>query len=255
MDGDGDGAFGYTIEGSGEGLAEASLLDAVGPTLNNVSIPAAVTAGVPATFSVEPVDRVVPTPSVSWSFGDATSASGDTVTHTFANPGTYSVSVTATVAPGDSATHTGTITVVAPVLPAVPAFHVATLGSATVAADSHGRVHLKVACPAGGAACAGTVTLTLPATASGLAVAARSQGTPVTVAAGDASFSAAAGVSTTVSIALPTPVLQLLKRHHHLTLAVALESHNATGQSVITSGKVLVKAYVKPKKAKGKKKK
>ncbi len=163
--------------------------------------------------------------------------------------------MTAEAAPDDSATHTGTITVVAPVLPTVPVFHAATLGSATVTADSHGRVHLQVACPAGGAACAGTVTLTLPATASGLAVAARSQGTPVTVAAGDASFSAAVGVSTTVNVALSTPVLQLLKRRHHLTLMVALESHNATGQSATSSSKVLVDAYVKPKRAKGKKKK
>ena len=41
MDSDGDGAVGYTIQG-GEGLPEASLLDAGGPTLDNVSIPAAV---------------------------------------------------------------------------------------------------------------------------------------------------------------------------------------------------------------------
>jgi PKD repeat protein len=253
MDNDGDGAVGYTIQGS-EDLPEVSLLDGGGPTLKNVSIPATATAGAPVTFSVAPVDQVDPTLGVSWAFGDASTASGDTVTHTFADPGAYSVSVTADAAPGDSATHTGTITVVAPALPAVPAFHAATLGTSTVAADSHGRVRLKVVCPAG-AACAGAVTLTLSATASGLAVAARAQSTPVTVAAGRASFSVAAGASTTVSFALPTPVLQLLKRHHHLTLTAALESHGATGQSTTTSGKVLVKAYVKPKKAKGKKKK
>ncbi len=254
MDNNGDGAVGYTIQGS-EDLPEVSLLDAGGPTLKNVSIPATATAGAPVSFSVAPVDQVDPTPGVSWSFGDASTASGDTVTHTFANPGTYGVSVMAEAAPGDSATHTATITIVAPVPPAVPAFHAATLGTATATADSHGRLHLQVACPAGGAACAGTVTFTLPATASGLAVAARTNGTPVTVAAGHASFSAAAGASTAVSIALPTPVLQLLKRHHHLTLTVALESHDASGQSATSSGKVLVKAYVKPKKAKGKKKK
>ncbi len=256
MSGDGDGAFGFIAEESGGGfIPRVSLLDAVGMALEKVSIPATATAGVPVTFSAQPVDHAFPAPTVSWSFGDASSASGSSVTHTFTNPGTYSVSVTADAAPGDSATHTATITVVAPVLPAAPVLHAATLGTSTVTADSHGRVHLKVACPAGGAACAGTMALTLPATASGLAVAARVHGTPVTVAAGDVSFSAAAGASTTVSIALPAPVLQLLKRHHHLTLAVALESHNAGGQSATSSGKVLVKAYVKPKKAKGKKKK
>jgi PKD domain-containing protein len=256
MSGDGDGAFGFIAEESGgEFIPRMSLLDTVGVELEKVSIPTTATAGVPVTFSAQPRDRAFSAPTVSWAFGDASSASGSSVTHTFTNPGTYSVSVTADAAPGDSVTHTGTIIVVAPVLPAVSAFHAATLGTSTVSADNHGRVHLKVACPVGGAACAGTATLTLPATASGLAVAARVRGTPVTVAAGDASFSVAAGASMTMSVALPTPVLQLLKRHHHLTLTFALESHNASGPSATTSGEVLVKAYVKPKKAKGKKKK
>ena len=147
--------------------------------------------------------------------------------------------MTATVAPGDSRdAHRPRSPSPRPAVLArsgVPAFHAATLGSATVAADNHGRVHLKVACPAGGAACAGTVTLTLPATASGLAVAARSQGTPVTVAAGDASFSAGgwglddgerrvARPGAAAAEAPPPPA----------RLWSPLESHNATGQSVIT---------------------
>ncbi len=247
MDSAGDGVVGFTVQGSEE-LPEVSLLDAGGPTLGNVSIPATATAGAPVTFSVAPLDQVDPTPGVSWSFGDASNASGDSVTHTFADPGTYSVSVTATVAPGDAATRTATIVVTAPVLPAPPAFHAATLGSASVSADSHGGVQLKIACPAGGAACAGTVTLTLPATASGLAVAARAQGTPVTVAAGHASFSAVGGTSTTVSVTLPAAVRRLLQRHHRLTLTAAVESQGASGQSATVSGEVLVKAYVKPKK-------
>jgi hypothetical protein len=253
MDSDGDGVVGFTIEG-GEDLPEVSLLDAGGPTLQSVSIPATATAGSPVTFSVAPVDQVDPTPGVSWAFGDATTAGGDTVTHTFADPGTYSVSVTATVAPGDSATRTASIAVAAPAPTAsgVP-FRAATLGSAAVTVDSHGRMPLKIACPAGGAACAGTVTLTLPATASGLAVAARAEGAPVTLAAGQASFSATAGGSTTVSVALPSPVLQLLKRHHHLTLAAALESQGASGQSATTRGEVPIKAYIKPKRPKKKK--
>jgi len=256
MSGDGDGILGFIAEESGGGfLPRVSLLDAAGIALEKVSIPATATAGVPVAISAQPIDQVFPTPTVSWSFGDSSTASGNSVTHTFTNPGTYSVSVTAEAAPGDSATHTGTITVVAAVPPAVPAFHAATLGTATATTDSHGRLHLPVACPPGGAACAGTVTLTLPATATGLAVAARAHGTPVTVGAGTASFSAAAGASTTVSIALPAPVLQLLKRHHHLTVTVALESHDTAGHSATTGGEVLVKAYVKPKKAKQTKKK
>jgi hypothetical protein len=255
MSEDGDGAFGFVAQQESEVSAEVGLLDSAGVAPGEVSIPASATAGSPVSFSAAPVDAVFPQPTVTWAFGDAASASGDTVTHTFVDPGTYSVSVTATVAPGDSETHTGTITVVAPVLSATPAFHAAKLDASTVTADRQGRVHLLVACPAGGAACAGTVTLTLPVTASGLAVAARAQGTRVTVAAGNASFNASAGASTMVSISLPTRVLQLLKRHHHLTLTVTLESHNASGQSATTSGKLLIKAYVKPKKPKRTKKK
>jgi PKD domain len=257
IDGVGDGVVGFTIEG-GEALPEVSLFDVGGPTLENVSIPAAATAGAPVSFSVAPVDQVDPRSAVTWSFGDASTASGDTATHTFADPGTYSVSVTATVAPGDSVTRSAAITIAAPpsTTPAVaPAFHAATFGSSTVSADGHGRVHLNIACPAGGAACAGVVTLTLPATASGLSVAARATGTAVTIPAGHASFEAAAGASTTVSVTLPSAVLGLLSRHHRLTLAVAVESHGASGQSASTGAKVLVKAYAKPKHVKRKKKK
>jgi PKD domain len=250
---DGDGAVGFVgQESGGADFLDMSLLDTAGVSPGRLSIPATATAGVPVTFAAEPVDEIFPTPTVSWAFGDASTAGGQAVTHAFANPGTYSVSVTVTAAPGDSVTHTGTITVTAP---PVSVFHTATLGSRSVTADSHGRVHLKVACPAGGAACAGTVTLTLPATASALAVAARAKGTAVIVPAGQVSFSAAAGSSITVSVALPSTVLRLLERHHRLTLTVALESHDASGQSATTSAKVLVNAYVKPKKPKRKKKK
>ena len=112
MDSVGDGVVGFTTQGAEE-LPEVSLLDAGGPSLGNgLSIPAIATAGAPVSFSVAPVDQVDPTPGVSWAFGDASSASGDTGdAHTFADPGAYSVSVTATVAPGDSTTRTASIAV------------------------------------------------------------------------------------------------------------------------------------------------
>jgi hypothetical protein len=261
MSADGDGAIGFVAqEPSGEAIPKVSLLDAVGVAFGGVSIPATATAGTPVTFSAEPLDAIFPRPAVTWAFGDAATGSGDSLTHTFADPGTYSVAVTATVAPGDSVTQTGTIVVAAPPAPpaatpvfaaTTPVFAVASLASTAVTADRHGHVSLKVACRAGGATCAGTVKLTLAAAATGLAVAARASGTPVTVTAGEASFSVAAGASATVSMALPTPVLGLLKRRHRLTFVVAFESHSAGGQSATSSGKLLVKAYAKPQ---GKKK-
>jgi PKD repeat protein len=258
IDGDGNGLVGFTSQ-SAE-LAEESQLDTVGPTLENVSIPASATAGVPVNLSVAPVDEVDPMPEVSWSFGDASTASGVSVTHTFASPGTYSVSVTATVAPGDSVTQTGSITVAAPIgkaPPPTPTFHAAVLGSATVTADRHGRLQLKIACPAAGAACTGTVALTLPATATGLAVAARARanGAPVTVAAGQAPFNAAPGASAAVGISLPATVAKLLARYHRLTLTAILETHGSSGQSLPSSAQVLVKAPAAPGRPKGKRKK
>lgn len=258
MDGDGDGLVGYTNQSSE--LAEESQLDTVGPALENVSIPANAIAGAPASFSVAPVDQVDATPDVSWSFGDASTASEDSVTHTFASPGTYGVSVTVTVAPGDTVTQTGSIAVVAPIgkaPPPTPTFQAAALRSATVTADRHGHVQLKIACPAVGATCTGTVALTLPATATGLAVAARARanGAPVTVAAGQASFNAAPGASAAVGISLPATVAKLLARYHRLTLTAILETHGSSGQSLPSSARVLVKAPAVPQRPRGKRKK
>ena len=231
MDGDGDGVVGFSHRRAANISPRRACSTRSGRPLRTCRSRRPRPPGVPVTFSVAPVDRIDPTPSVSWSFGDASTASGDTVTHTFADPGTYSVSVTATVAPGDSATHTGTIAVVAPVLPAVPAFHAAMLDCV----DRHRRQ------PRAGASVGRLPRRRSGVRGDGDLDAARHRewlggrspcaGTPVTVAAGDASFGAAAGTSTTVSIALPTAVLQLLKRHHHLTLTVALESHNASGRA------------------------
>jgi hypothetical protein len=256
IDGQGDGLFGYRATNGSEYLAQQSLLDAAGPIPNGLSIPTSATAGTPVAFSVSPIDQFSGVAGTTWSFGDGSTATGGAVTHTFPEPGTFTVSVTSTDGVGNSTTSNATIAVSAPpASPSPPAFKAASPGSSTLTADSHGHVHLRVTCPAGGAACSGTVTLTLPATATGLAIAARTKGAPVTVAAGHASFRAAAGASTTVGIALPPTVLALLARHHRLTFAATVESHGGLGQSAAESGKVVVKAYVKPKRSQAKKSK
>jgi uncharacterized membrane protein len=52
--------------------------------------------------------------AVSWSFGDGASATGTSVTHAYAHPGTYTVSVTATDAAGNTTSDSGSITVSPP---------------------------------------------------------------------------------------------------------------------------------------------
>ncbi len=118
-----------------------------------------------------------------------------------------------------------------------------------VTADRHGQVQLKVACPAGGKACAGTVTLTLDAIATRLAVAARARAMPipVIVAAGHAPFSAAAGAAATVSISLPGAVAKLLARHRRLILTATVETHGGAGQLASRSVQILVRAPAKPR--------
>ncbi len=231
IDAQGDGVFGFdTIDGA-ETLASASLLDAVGPLLTELSIPATATAGRPVAFSVAPLDQLSGLGSTTWSFGDASAASGASVTHTFANPGTYTVAVTATDTLGNATTQTGEITVLpVPSESIMPEFVLApvpaVLDSSTVTADSHGHVRLKLACPTGSALCAGTVTLTLAATAPAVAVAARAHGQsiPVMLTAGRASFRLVPGASRSVSLTLFAPVLKLLTRHHMLRLTATFQS-------------------------------
>lgn len=262
IDAQGDGVFGFdTIDGA-ETLASASLLDAVGPLLTELSIPATATAGRPVAFSVAPLDQLSGLGSTTWSFGDAGAASGATVTHTFANPGTYTVAVTATDTLGNATTQTGEITVLpVPSESIMPEFVLApvpaVLDSSTVTADSHGHVRLKLACPTGSALCAGTVTLTLAATAPAVAVAARAHGQsiPVMLTAGRASFRLVPGASRSVSLTLFAPVLKLLTRHHMLRLTATFQSQGSAGQSAVRIYMLTVKAaaHKQPKQPKTKK--
>jgi hypothetical protein len=247
VDAQGNGVFGFDAVDGSETLAGASLLDAAGPTLTGLSIPANATALTPVAFSVLPVEEISGPGSTTWSFGDAATASGEAVSHTFANPGTYTVSVTATDALGNATTHTGEITVLpAPsVGPApLPVLQAAVLSSTAATAGRNGRVQLKLVCPAGGGTCTGTVTLTLSATAPSVALAARVHRprVPVTLTAGHTAFNLEPGKSQTVSIALSPTVLKLLAQHHTLRLTAKLESLGGTGPLAVRTGAITVKA-------------
>ena len=70
-------------------------------------------------FSVSAVDVAADTVTVTWDFGDGTTDTGDSVVHTFADDGVYTVVVTATDEDGGSSnalTGTSTIGNVAPVI-------------------------------------------------------------------------------------------------------------------------------------------
>jgi hypothetical protein len=92
---------------------------ATGPSLNNVSIPAKGTVGQPVTFSVSPLDVWSIGGETSWSFGDGASASGTSVTHTYAAAGTYEVMLHSADTLGNVTSTTGKVTI-APAVTSAP---------------------------------------------------------------------------------------------------------------------------------------
>ncbi len=87
-------------------IVQAAGYDAVGPQLRGESVPAAGVVGVPVSFSVSPFDLWSAIASTTWSFGDGGSAAGASVSHTYANPGSYVVGLSSadTLANATSAT-------------------------------------------------------------------------------------------------------------------------------------------------------
>jgi PKD domain-containing protein len=99
--------FDFRLNGAGDGLlgwstatVRASALKA-GPVLAGLEVPAQATAQTPVEVSVTARDAwsaLVGSPS--WDFGDGAGAVGEHASHTYAAPGTYTVTVSATDAAG-----------------------------------------------------------------------------------------------------------------------------------------------------------
>jgi PKD domain len=102
-------------------IAEAAGFDAAGPLLSSLAIPATGTVGQPLAFSVSPFDVWSALGATSWSFGDGTSQTGASVTHTYGAPGTYAVTVTSADVLGNvtSTSASVSITGVAKPLPSI----------------------------------------------------------------------------------------------------------------------------------------
>jgi hypothetical protein len=254
IDGQGDGLFGFVAENEAKyAIASETLLDAAGPLLNGLSIPVSATAGQPVTFAVSPVDQLSSVAGTTWSFGDASTASGALVTHTFADPGTYTVSVTSTDSLGNSSTQTGKIAVLAP--PAPASFAGASITSRSVQANSHGQVRLDALCPRA-FSCSGTVTLTMSVDAGKLATIAKAGSKEIVaiIAVGHERFSAGAGRSTSVTFTLPSVVRSLLTANHKLKASALVESQESLKRQATTRTEVTVKAPAKKHKKRHSKK-
>jgi PKD repeat protein len=114
MDSSGDAVVGW--DNAEDSSVHADIYDASGPALK-LEAPATATAGVPVTFKSIASDLFSGVASTSWSFGDGTSSEGTGPTHTFAKPGTYTVTVTATDGVGNVTATSSPIVVSVPTPP------------------------------------------------------------------------------------------------------------------------------------------
>ena len=94
-------------------IVQADGYDAAGPQLQALSIPTGGTAGIPVPFSVSPLDVWSPVASTNWNFGDGQTATDDTVTHTYANPGIYTVRISSADTLSNTTSTTVNITIAA----------------------------------------------------------------------------------------------------------------------------------------------
>jgi PKD domain len=95
-------------------VAEGAGFDAAGPLLDALSIPTAGGVGQALAFSASPFDVWSALGVTTWTFGDGASALGASVTHAYATPGTYTVTVTGTDALGNATTATAPVSITAP---------------------------------------------------------------------------------------------------------------------------------------------
>jgi hypothetical protein len=113
---DGDAAAAFVWPSSngvgGVGLGLAGF-DGAGPRLSDLE-PETAVAGADTVFHADAADAWATLTGVSWDFGDGGTATGTAPHHVFAAPGSYSVTVTATDAIGQSTRAGFTVTVTAP---------------------------------------------------------------------------------------------------------------------------------------------
>jgi hypothetical protein len=108
----GDGVVVWSRSNGANAIVQAAGYDANAPQLNNLSVPATGTVGVPVSFTVEPFD-VWPLADTHFDFGDGGSAPGAAASHAYGAPGTYRVTASATDETGSTGTAAADITILA----------------------------------------------------------------------------------------------------------------------------------------------
>ena len=88
---------------------QASGFDGAGPRFTAFGVPTAGTIGQALSFTAAADDAWSSPTAISWSFGDSTGASGGSVSHAYASPGSFTAGATATDAVGNATSRSGTV--------------------------------------------------------------------------------------------------------------------------------------------------
>ena len=102
-------------DGGGSRSISAAAFQATGPKLSDLSVPASGAPGATVDFSVHALSTFATVAQTAWDFGDASApATGASAGHAYAQPGVYTVTVTATDSLGNATQATRQVTIAAP---------------------------------------------------------------------------------------------------------------------------------------------
>ncbi|HEX5308288.1 MAG TPA: PKD domain-containing protein [Solirubrobacteraceae bacterium] len=110
IDGRGNGFAAFLEYGSAQTFARVVGFE-MGPLIRSLTAPAQLPVGAPGAFNADAVAPWASVASEQWQFGDGASATGPSVAHAYASPGTYTVTLAVTDTLGNATTSTRQVTV------------------------------------------------------------------------------------------------------------------------------------------------
>jgi hypothetical protein len=114
VDGHGNAVAVWRRDTAGPYTLQAAGYDTAGPLLENVTIPTEGTTGQSLSFTVSPLDVWSPLGPTTWKFGDGSSATGRSVTHTYSAAGSYQVRLDSEDILGNKTSSSAAITIAPP---------------------------------------------------------------------------------------------------------------------------------------------
>lgn len=208
-------------------IVQAAGYDAAGPQLRSLSIPAGGVVGQPLSFSISPFDVWSAPGTTAWSFGDGAAGSGTSLSHTYAAPGIYKVTVTGSDVLGNTSSASGAVSISPTAVGGGKPK--ANARARRIVRVKGGKALLTLSCPAAGE-CAGAVKLLVPTTADARA-SRKHRHKPMRI--GKATFRFAAGKTGTVKVPLVKKAESLIHAVGRKGLGARLGGRGLVGRTVL----------------------